>query len=152
MVAVTTDIVINLPREKVAEFATNPDTVYLWYAPIRSVEWQSPPPLQVGSKLAVTIEWFGLLLQNSFQVVEYIPGQKLIVRSVNEIFQLEITLGWHAIDGRTTRMTIRSRGLPVGFSKVLTPLIAWVVKRINHRDLKFLKRLLEKRRATLQAT
>jgi len=140
MVAVTTDIIINLPKEKVTEFAANPDNVPQWYVQIQSVEWQTPRPLQNGSELLVKSRF----LRFVHKVVEFIPGQKLILRSVEGPIQLETALGWQAIDEHTTRMTISNRGLPKGFSRLLAPFIALMLGFINRRDLKHLKRLLER--------
>jgi hypothetical protein len=50
VVDVSTDIVIDRPRTAVAEYAANPDHVPAWYVNIKTVEWQTPPPLRLGSK------------------------------------------------------------------------------------------------------
>jgi hypothetical protein len=51
-VDVQSEIVIDLPRERVSEYATDPSHAPEWYANIESVEWETPPPLRVGSRLA----------------------------------------------------------------------------------------------------
>jgi hypothetical protein len=43
----------------VAGFAADPDNVTRWYANIKSVEWLSPPPLHVGSRLSFVASFLG---------------------------------------------------------------------------------------------
>jgi hypothetical protein len=47
-------------------------------------------------------------------------------------------------DGRT-RMTLRNRGEPAGFTKRVAPLMASAMRRANRKDLARLKSLLEQR-------
>lgn len=145
MVAVTNDIIINLPKEKVARFAANPDNVPKWYVNIRSVQWQTPRPLKTGSQLLFRGRFLGRLLQNLYEVVEFIPGQKMVLRASNKLLGMEMVIGWQAIDENTTRMTIMNQGIPKGVAKLFTPLMALALKQVTRKDLKLLKRLLEKR-------
>jgi hypothetical protein len=42
-------------------------------------------------------------------------------------------------------MTLRNRGEPTGFSRVVAPVLAGAVRRANRRDLGRLKTILESR-------
>jgi hypothetical protein len=55
---------------------------------------------------------------------------------------METTYTW-AADGDATRMTLRNRGEPRGFSRLLAPLMGPAVRRANRKDLAALKRRLE---------
>jgi uncharacterized membrane protein len=150
MVDVTTEIIIHLPKEKVAEFASDPDNAPKWYVNIESVEWLTEKPLKAGSQLVFRAKFMGRHLQYIYEAVEYIPGQKLVMHTVNTAYVMETTYGWQAVDENTTCMTLCNRGIPPGLSKILTPIVAIAIKQTNHRDLKRLKLLLEKNVHTLQ--
>lgn len=53
------------------------------------------------------------------------------------------TYVWEPLGGRATRMTLRSAGMPLGFSRLAAPFIALAMRRENRKDLSRLKRLLE---------
>src|SRR5439155_17352754 len=50
-VDVETTIVIDRPRADVAAFASDPDNATAWYENIEAIEWKSPRPVEVGSRL-----------------------------------------------------------------------------------------------------
>ena len=144
MVNVTTEIIIHLPKEKVAEFASDPDNAPKWQINIESVEWLTEKPLKAGSQLGVRAKFMGQHLHYIYEVLEYIHGQKLVMQTVNTPYVIETTYGWQAVDENSTCMTLHNRGIPPGLSKILTPIVAIVIKQTNRRELKQLKLLLEK--------
>jgi hypothetical protein len=60
-------------------------------------------------------------------------------------FPMETTYGFEDDPGGGTRMTLRNRGEPSGFSKVAAPLMARAMRRANGQDLRRLKEVLEAR-------
>lgn len=56
---------------------------------------------------------------------------------------METTYTWESTDGGGTRMTLRNRGEPSGFSKVVAPFMAAAMRRANRKDLLRLKTLME---------
>lgn len=142
-VEVVTSIQIGRPRTEVAEFACNPDNATRWYANIKSVEWMSPPPLTVGSRLSFVASFLGRQLAYTYEVVELVPGSKLTMSTQQGPFPMETSYTWEDTTPRGTRMTLRNRGEPTGFSKVGGPLLTLAMRRANQRDLARLKRELE---------
>jgi hypothetical protein len=72
------------------------------------------------------------------------------VRSEIEIDRprAEVTAyAWEDTAGGGTRMTLRNRGEPAGFSRVAAPMMMSAIRRANHKDLERLKSILEDARA-----
>lgn len=51
-VDVVTEIEIRRPRAEVAAYASDPDNATRWYRNIEAIEWETPRPLAVGTRLA----------------------------------------------------------------------------------------------------
>ena len=145
MVNVHTDIIINKPIDIVADYAANPDNAPEWYVNIESAEWKTPKPLVVGSMVAFVAHFLGRRLAYTYEFVELTPRQKLVMRTAEGPFPMETTYTWTAIDEKTTRMTLQNKGNPSGFSRLFAPLMATMMRRANNKDLKNIKRIIERR-------
>ena len=119
-VDVLTDIVIHRPAADVARYAADPSTAPEWYANIESVEWKTPPPAKVGSAVEFVARFGGRRLQYTYELVDLVPGARLVMRTKQGPFPMETTYTWAAVEDGSTRMTLRNRGEPDGFSRVLT--------------------------------
>ena len=144
MVDVTTQIIIKCPLNRVFEYASDPNNAPEWYVNIKSVEWRTQEILVVGSKIAFKAKFLGRQLEYVYEIVDLVSGQKLVMRTVDGHFLMETTYLWEKIDDNTTRMTLRNRGNPTGFSKLITPFMAFAMKKANQKDLKRLKEIMEK--------
>ena len=144
-VDVSTEIVIERPRNEVAEYASNPDLAPTWYVNIKTVEWKTPPPVTIGSQIAFVAHFLGRRLAYTYEVVELIPGERFVMRTAEGPFPMETTYTWETVVGGGTRMTLRNRGMPAGFSRLVAPFMARAVKSANRKDLAALKALLEAR-------
>lgn len=146
-VDVLSEIVINRPIADVAAFAGNPGNAPAWYVNIKSVEWKTPPPLQVGSQVAFVAYFLGRRLAYTYAVVDLLPNQRLVMRTSQGPFAMETTYTWEAITAERTRMTLRNRGMPTGFSKLVAPFMARAMRHANRKDLLMLKQRLEQQTA-----
>jgi Polyketide cyclase / dehydrase and lipid transport len=145
VVDVNTEIIIKSPLKEVSEYAANPENAPKWYVNIQSAEWKSPKQLNVGALIAFNAQFLGKNLSYIYKIIEYKPGEKLIMRTENGPFPMETTYTWEELDLTHTRMTLRNRGIPTGFSKFLTPFMSMMMKRANNKDLKKIKIILERR-------
>ena len=143
MVDVVTEVAVDRPAEEVAGYAADPDNAPEWYANIRSVEWRTPPPLAVGSRLAFEARFLGRTLSYTYEVVEFEPGARLVMRTSEGPFPMETTYSWSPTATGATTMTLRNRGRPSGFSKAVSPFTAAAIRRANAKDLARLKSILE---------
>jgi uncharacterized protein YndB with AHSA1/START domain len=142
-VDVETGIEIARPREEVAAYACDPDNATAWYENIQAVSWETPPPLTVGSRVAFVASFLGRRLSYTYEIVELVPGERLVMRTAEGPFPMETTYGFADAAGGGTRMTLRNRGEPAGFAKVTAPVMARAMRRAMSKDLQHLGEILQ---------
>ena len=140
-VAVTA--VIERPIGDVSAYAGDPSNAPTWYRRITSAEWQTDPPMTLGSRITFRARFLGRDLVYTYEVVELSPGSQLAMRTSEGPFPMRTTYTWRALSERATHMTLRNAGEPGGFSKLATPIVAFAMRRAMTQDLARLKRLLE---------
>jgi hypothetical protein len=143
---VTTDIEIARPRTEVAAYASDPDRAPEWYENIERVEWETPKPLAIGSRIAFVARFLGRTLEYTYEIRE-LDEEHLVMSTAQGPFPMETTYTWLDTPSGGTHMTLRNRGRPAGFSKLMSPLMASAARRANRKDLARLKRILEGRSA-----
>lgn len=143
-VDVLTEVVIDRPPERVAAYAADPSQAPEWYQNIQSVEWRTPPPLAIGSQVAFVASFLGRQLVYTYEVVDWVPDARLVMRTAEGPFPMETTYTWEPCSEGRTRMTLRNRGDPRGVTKVGAPMMAAAIRRANRADLDRLKALLER--------
>jgi hypothetical protein len=142
-VDVVTEIEVARDIDTVADYAADPSNAPEWYANIDSVEWKTLPPLGVGSEVAFTARFLGRRLAYTYEIAELVPRERLVMRTSEGPFPMETTYTWSPTANGATRMTLRNRGEPAGFSKVMAPLMVPAMRRANRKDLAKLKSILE---------
>jgi len=143
-VDVTTEIVIDRPISEVSAYAADPDNAPRWYANIRSVEWKTAPPVRQGSLVAFVAQFLGRRLAYTYEVVQFRPAERLVMRTQEGPFPMETTYTWAEQSPSSTRMTLRNAGEPAGFASVAAPVMSTAMRRANRKDLANLKAILER--------
>ena len=141
-VDVVTEIVIARPRSEVAAYAADPANATAWYRNIEAVEWETPPPATVGSRMRFRARFLGRTLEYTYEVRASEPGERFVMATAEGPFPMETTYTWEDA-GEGTRMTLRNRGEPSGFAAITAPVMARAMRKANDADLRRLKELLE---------
>lgn len=142
-VDITATIVIAQPIDVVATYAGDPSNAPTWYRRIASAEWETDPPISLGSKIAFRARFMGRDLAYTYEVTEYTPDEQVAMQTAQGPFPMATTYTWRAVGPGNTHMTLRNHGDPSGFSKLIAPLMARAMRRAMNQDLADLKRLLE---------
>jgi len=142
-VDVQVETTIQRRPEIVAAFAGDPANAPQWYANITSVQWRTPPPVGIGSMLDFKAQFLGKGLAYTYEVVELEAGRRLVMRTADGPFPMETTYTWEPVGETATRMTLRNRGDPSGFSRLTAPIMERAMRRATTKDLARLKALLE---------
>ena len=134
---------IHRPIEVVAAYASDPSHAPEWYANIAEVEGRTPPPVQVGSEVAFVAHFLGRELRYTYEVVELTP-ESLVMRTAEGPFPMETSYRYESLLDGATRMSLRNRGTPSGFSRLAAPVMGVAMRRATTKDLRALKAALER--------
>jgi uncharacterized membrane protein len=144
-VDVSTSITIDRPRDLVAAFAADPANAMAWYKNIKAVDWETPPPAAVGSRVRFRAQFLGRALEYVYEVRAIEPNRRFVMATSDGPFEMETTYTWEDAASGATKMTLRNRGEPSGFASVTAPVMSLAMRRANQADLRRLKALLEAR-------
>ena len=140
---VIAELIINSPRDKVAAYATNPENDPVWVSGISEARLVTEPPLGQGAQVDRVASFMGKRIEYVLEVVEWAPGSLMAMRSVKGPFPMEVSYQFEDAPGGTLAR-INVRGEARGFFKLASPILAAGVKRNITKDLKALKRLMER--------
>ena len=134
---------INRPRPDVAGYCCDPDHVTAWYANVKAVQWETDGPLTIGSRFRFTSQFLGRRLEYTYEVVELIAAERLVMRSDQSPFRMETTYTFQDAPDDATWMSVRNRGEPTAYAGLAPPILATAIRRATSNDLARLKAILE---------
>jgi hypothetical protein len=88
--------------------------------------------------------FLGRQLKYTYEIIEFIPGERLVMRTAEGPFPMETIYTWKSTADGNTHMMLRNRGDPAGFASLVAPLMTLAMRRANHKDLPRLRQLLER--------
>ena len=133
--------VIDRPAAEVAAYAMDPANDTTWIGGIREVRWVTEPPLRVGSRVRRLAAFLGRPVDYVLEVAELVPGERVVMRSVEAPFPMVVTYTF-AAEGDRTRAGVRVQGGSGPMFRIAGPLMAWQVRRSLRGDLARLGRAL----------
>ena len=142
-VDVTTEAVIQRPRQEVFAFDADPSNATAWYRNIDSVEWLTDPAVEPGSQIRFRARFLGRTLEYTYEIREVQPGLLLEMSTADGPFPMRTTYEFRDEAAGQTRMSLRNRGRPSGFASLSAPLMSRAMRRATAKDLEMLKELLE---------
>ena len=95
-----------------------------------------------GVEGGIVAHFLGRELSYTYEIVELVPRERLVMRTAEGPFPMETTYTWSAVEG-STLVTLRNRGEPSRFSKLSAPIMSMAMKRANRKDLDCLRTLIE---------
>ncbi|MDT5005516.1 MAG: hypothetical protein QOJ24_2692 [Mycobacterium sp.] len=134
---------IDRPRAEVAGYCCDPENVTAWYGNVTAVQWETVGPMAIGSRFRFTSDFLGRRLQYTYEVLELVPFERLIMRSDKSPFRMETAYTFQDTAGAATWMTVRNRGEPTAYSGLAPAILATAIRRATSNDLARLKRILE---------
>jgi hypothetical protein len=81
----------------------------------------------VGAQAAFVAHCLGRHMAYTYDIVGAVPGEQLVMRTAQGRFPMETTYTWQNHEGGT-KMTLRDRGEPSGYSTIGSPLLAAAVR------------------------
>ena len=136
-------IEIWVPLDRVAEYSADPAHAPEWYTNIKSAQWKTEPLVRVGSQIDFVAQFLGRELRYTYEIMEYVPSERIVLRTAQGPFPMETTYTWSGSADGSTLMQLRNRGEPSGFSVLVAPFMRLAVRRANQKDLQKLKEILE---------
>ncbi len=144
---VSAQLLINRPKEEVAEYATNPHNDPLWVSGIVEAKLLTDPPMAQGARVERLASFLGKRMQYILEVVDWEPASRMVMHSVKGPFPMDVSYEFEEAPSEMvetgTLVKIRVRGEATWFFKLASPLLAQMVKKSIGKDLKNLKAMME---------
>ncbi len=144
MIHLHAERVIPRPVDDVADFFFDATNNPQWQRGMRRCEWQTPPPIGVGSIYEQEAVFMGRPVISTFHVVEHQPLRMLKIETISSTFPLEITRSVERIDETTSKVRAEIQGSPNGLMGFLGPLTRRLAQRSVDADYDRLVELMSR--------
>jgi uncharacterized membrane protein len=143
MVNIKAEIFIEKPILEVFEYISDPNNAIDWLKNTISIQWKTPKPVQLNSKIAVKTNYFGKEMFYMYEVVFIEEGKKIMMKTKEGFLPMMTTYHCIDVDENTTLVKIDVKGNPTGFLKYFSLIINMVMKNSYKKSLLKLKKIVE---------
>ena len=145
MFDVTSTLVIAASRERVAEFAMNPDNFTKFMEGVKAVEFKSTEPPDVGSKFTLELAGAKKSTIVPHTMLLYTMGYAMRFKYLDGTFPAETTYVFEeTAEPGQTLVKVRTKEQIEGLNKIAQPFLAKAAKGKNEKILHKLKQLVER--------
>jgi len=141
-VDVSAETVIERPRTEVFDFMCKLKNVPLWLDGCKKVWELEGDSEAIGGKVAHLDEFMGQEFEAHFEVLEWEPNERMVFEAISGPFR-GTSVETLEDEGDATLVTIRVKGDPAGFLKVLSFGAKRMAQQQIERSLDNLKEILE---------
>lgn len=144
MIHVTSSVDVDRAADEVFAFVADASNNPSWQQGMRSCEWTSEPPIDVGSTYDQEASFLGRPIVSSFVVTALEPGRSLTITTTSSTFPITVTRSVAPLGDDRCRVTADVRGGPEGLAAILDPLTRRMVQRSVRGDYARLRLLLSR--------
>jgi hypothetical protein len=141
---VTAQMEIHRDSKAVAAYAFEPTNDPAWIGGISQAKLLTQRPIGTGTQVQRQAKFLGRTIDYILEVRSFEPEHLMVMESIKSPFPMHVTYQFDALDTDTTRATIRVQGTARTFYGLADVLMAPMVKRNLHNDLRRLKAHMEK--------
>jgi hypothetical protein len=139
---VSVEITIDKPLSTVAAYAADPMNARHWVSAVSGARWEGAAEIAKGSKVIFDSTVAGQGAEYLWEIAEYEPEQRMVLRTSSGPFPIERTYTWAAKGGKTA-MTVQTTGSPSLKQRTKDPLMTRTLRQTTTEDLGALKGMLE---------
>lgn len=133
---------VHAPASSVFAFLADASNNPRWQRGMRSCEWITPPPIDVGSKYRQTASFLGRPVISTFEVTEFEPNRLIRIETIESSFPIQVTRRVTPIDADRCLVTADIAGDPPG-PGFLAPIMRSIAQRSVDRDYERLVELFQ---------
>lgn len=143
MIEVTSEVAIDRPADEVFAFLADAENNPAWQQGMERCRWTTSPPIREGSTYEQEARMLGKPITSTFEVVEFEPGRRITIRTIESTFPIEVTRSVEPAGESTCIARAHVTGDPSGVFKLAAPLMRRMVERSVRGDYRRLKEHLE---------
>ena len=142
-IEVLAEVSIARPAGEVFAYIADMSRNTEWQKGMQECRWTSEPPLRLGSTYDQVAAFLGKEIVSSFEVTEFVDGERIRIESTGGSMPLDITRSVQATGEGSCSVSARVCGDAAGVFSIAAPLMKAMVGRSVRADYQRLKRQIE---------